>query len=118
MNANIWLLGIGIALLTAINTICWGYAIRDVGDPQITLKFLFRLLINKWFILALISAFLASLLSYGVLKEMGILAGRFFLSLGIVATILACTLVLGEKLTVKELIGVTLITVGVILIGK
>jgi len=45
------------------------------------------------------SALAAALLSYAVLREMGVLAGRFFLSLSAVATTLVCTLVLGEKLT-------------------
>jgi len=64
------------------------------------------------------SAFTAALLSYAVLKNMGVLAGRFFLSLSVVATILACAVILGEKLTVKEWIGAVLVILGIILIGK
>jgi drug/metabolite transporter (DMT)-like permease len=64
------------------------------------------------------SAFTAALLSYAVLKEMGALTGRFFLSLGVVTTILACTLVLGERLTLEEWIGVALIMLGVVLVGR
>jgi drug/metabolite transporter (DMT)-like permease len=60
----------------------------------------------------------ASFLSYVVLREMGVLAGRFFLSLGTIAMILACTLVLGEELTLKEWAGIALIMIGVILIGE
>jgi len=118
MNASMWALGLAIALLAAVNAVCWGYAIREVGDPQMTLNFLFKLIFNKWFISALASAFAASLLSYIVLKEMGVLTGRFFLSLGMIATILACTLVLGEKLTLKEWVGIALILAGVLLIGR
>jgi uncharacterized membrane protein len=64
------------------------------------------------------SAFTAALLSYAVLRGMGVLAGRFFLSLGTVATILACTLVLGERLTLEEWIGIVLIMLGVMLVGR
>jgi drug/metabolite transporter (DMT)-like permease len=107
-----------MALLSALNAMCWGFAIREVGDPQLSLDFLLRLALNKWYVFALASALVASFLSYAVLREMGVLAGRFFLSLSMVATILACTLVLGERLTLKEFIGMTLIMVGIVLIGK
>jgi len=47
-----------------------------------------------------------------------VLAGRFFLSLGAVATVLACALVLGERPTLTEWIGVLLIIAGALLIGR
>jgi len=118
VNYIIWSLGLAIALLAALNSVCWGYAIREVGDPQLTLNFLFKLVFNKWFILAMMSAFFSALLSYTVLREMGVLVGRFFLSLGTIATILACMLVLGERPTIREWIGIVLIMVGVLLIGR
>jgi drug/metabolite transporter (DMT)-like permease len=117
VSSLIWALGVLIALLSALNAICWGFAIREVGDLWLSLDFLLRLAFNKWYVLALASALVASFLSYVVLREMGVLAGRFFLSLSIVATILACTLVLGEKLTLKEWIGIALVLAGTTLIG-
>jgi drug/metabolite transporter (DMT)-like permease len=114
----IWTLGILIALLTALNTISWGFAIREVGDPQFSLDFLLRLVFNKWYILALASALVASILSYAVLREMGVLVGRFFLSLSMVVMILAGTLVLGEKLTLKEWVGMFLILAGSLLVAR
>jgi drug/metabolite transporter (DMT)-like permease len=118
MSMLIWVLNIIVALLTAINVIAWGYAIREVGDPQLTLNFLLKLLFNKWFIIAIALAFIASLASYAVLRELGVVAGRVFLSLGIIATILAGTLVLGEKLTLREWAGIALIMAGVLLVGR
>lgn len=118
MSLMLWALGVIIALLAAANTVFWGYTIRELGDPHLTLNFLFELAFNKWFILAMISAFIASLLSYAVLREMGVLAGRFFLLLGTVAMILAGTIVLGEQLTWREWIGIVLIMIGVMLIGR
>jgi len=118
MNLNLWILGVIIALLSALNTIFWGYCIRDLGDPQLELSFLFKLVFNKWFILAMGTSFVAAVLSYAVLRQIGILAGRFFLSLGIVAMVLACTLVLGERPTWIEWIGILLIMIGVTLIGR
>ena len=68
MNLNLWILGVIIALLSALNTIFWGYCIRDLGDPQLQLSFLFKLVFNKWFILAMGTSFVAAVLSYAVLR--------------------------------------------------
>jgi len=118
MNQSIWTLGVLIALLSALNTIFWGFAIREVGDPQFSLDFVLRLAFNRWYIFALASALVASFLSYAVIKDMGVLAGRFFLSLSMVAVILTSTLVLEESLTLKEWIGIALIFIGVALVGR
>ena len=55
-----------IALLAAINAVAWGYAIREVGNPILAPEFLSRLVFNRFFILAMGSAFVAALLSYVV----------------------------------------------------
>lgn len=114
----LWILNVSIAVLSAINAVSWGYAVKDVGEPQFSLHFMFKLLFNKFFILAMASAFTAALLSYTVMRKMGILVGRFFLSVQIVAIMLTCTLVLNERLTVREWIGVFLILTGVLILGK
>ena len=118
MNLHLWIINIAGALLAFVNTVSWGYTLREVGDPKPSIDFLIRLVFNRWFILAMASAFTASILSYIVLREMGVLAGRFFLSFGTVATILAGTLVLGESLTIREWVGVALIIAGVLLVGR
>jgi drug/metabolite transporter (DMT)-like permease len=118
VSSLIWALGVLIALLSALNVVCWGFAIREVGDPRLSLDFLLRLALNKWYVLALASALVASFLSYAVLREMGVLVGRFFLSLSMVATILACTLVLEEKLTLKEWIGIALVLADIAVLGR
>jgi undecaprenyl phosphate-alpha-L-ara4N flippase subunit ArnE len=117
-SAMLWLVNIAVALLATINTIAWGLCIKEVGDPKPSIEFLAKLILNKWFVLAMASAFTASILSYIVLQKMGVLAGRFFLALGIITTILVGTLVLGEKLTLREWAGIALIMVGVFLIGN
>jgi drug/metabolite transporter (DMT)-like permease len=107
-----------VAFLATVNTVAWGLCIREVGDPKPSIEFLIRLALNKWFLLAMASAFTASILSYIILQRMGVLAGRFFLTLQIVATILVAYLVLGERLSLWKLIGIATIMVGVILLGK
>jgi drug/metabolite transporter (DMT)-like permease len=116
--AMLWLVNIAVALLAAINTVAWGFCVREVGDPKPSIEFLIRLVLNKWFILAMASAFTASILSYIVLQRMGVLAGRFFTSLSMVATMLAGVLILKEKFDSLSLIGMALIIIGAILIGK
>jgi len=95
-----------------------GYCTREVGSPQLSLRFFFGLVFNKWFIAASIAGFVAALVNYVILKEMGVLVGRFFLSLNIVAMILTCTFVLGEGPTTTEWIGIALILMGVLLLGR
>ncbi|MCR8455900.1 MAG: hypothetical protein QXK88_09500 [Desulfurococcaceae archaeon] len=118
MKLILWMLNIVIALLSAVNAIAWGYVIREVGDPKPSMEFIIRLVFNKHFILAMVSAFTASMLSYVIIKEMGVLVGRFFTSLSIVATVLACLLVLGERISVVEIVGIVLIIAGAMILGR
>lgn len=118
MKFSLWILNATIAFLSVINVIAWGHVIKEVGDPRPSLDFIFRLVFNKHFILAMISAFTASVLSYIVLRELGIMAGRFFLSLSIVASIIACITILGEKYDVKTWVGVFLIIIGSLILGR
>lgn len=97
----LWILSISIAILSAINAISWGYAVRDISEPYLSLHFVLKIF-NKFFILAMVSVFTATLLNYIVMSRMSILVGRFFLSIQIVAMMLACTIVLEERLTVRE----------------
>lgn len=118
MNALMWALGVAIALLAAINAVFWWYCIREVGDPQMTMSFLFKLTFNKWFILALASAFAASLLSYAVLSALGVIAGRFFLTIQMVAIVLTGVFVLGERPSWEQWAGIVLIIAGGLLLGR
>ena len=111
VNTTIWILGVIFALPT-LNAMCWGYATIEVGNPQLALNLLFKLTFNKWFIMSI-----ASILSLA-LKEMGVLADRFFLSLSAVATILVYTFMLGEAPTLMEWIVIMLVMSGVLMIGR
>jgi drug/metabolite transporter (DMT)-like permease len=118
MSESTWVLAVLAALLSVIDTLCWGYCTREVGSPQLSLRFFFGLVFNKWFVAASIAGFVGALVNYVILKEMGVLVGRFFLSLNIVAMILTCTFVLGERPTTTEWIGIALILIGVLLLGR
>lgn len=117
MKYILWILNVLIAALTAINVIAWGHAVRSIGEPEPTFRFLLKLVFNRWYIIAISSAFVASLLSYIVYRTKGVLAGRYFLSLSHIATILAAIVVLGEKPKPVEWLGIALVIVGILLIG-
>jgi len=118
MDVTLWVVSLAVAALAALNAVAWGLCVREVGDPQLSLGFLVRLVFNVWFILAMASAFIAAILSYIILRKMGVLAGRFFLSLQLVATILACVFVLREKISPLQWLGIILILTGVALLGR
>ncbi len=118
MNLLNWIITILIAFLAAFSTLCWGKVIKEVGDPTFTLRFLLTLVLNKYYIMAMFSALMASMIRYTVLKEMGVLLGGFFLSLSTVAIILTSVFILGEKITPRSWVGIALIMIGIILVAR
>lgn len=58
-----------IAFLSALNVIFWGLCVKDVGGPSFTPSFVLKLCFNKYFVLALSSAFLAALLRYSIIER-------------------------------------------------
>jgi len=115
---SMWALNVLIAILAALNTLFWGLCIREVGSPSMSLDFLFKLGFNRFFILALASAFIASLLTYSVLASLGVMRGRFFLATGAIATILVAHFILGERMEPIHWLGIGLILIGALLLGR
>ncbi|MEN3048397.1 MAG: hypothetical protein ABDH63_06425 [Candidatus Caldarchaeales archaeon] len=118
MIANHWYVGLVIAVLVGLNTLFWGLTLKEVGAPEVSLRFLFTLFFNKWFILAMLTGFTVAVLSYWVYGDLGVMLGRFFLSLSILSMMLVGTLVLGERPTLEQWIGVAFIVVGALLLGR
>ncbi|MEM4655249.1 MAG: hypothetical protein QXL34_07175 [Thermosphaera sp.] len=118
MRLDIWMITTIIALLSAINAIAWGFVIRELGEPELATEFVIRLVFNKYFILAMVSAFAASILSYVILRELGVMAGRLFLSLSTVATMIVSIVVLRESYDLKTWIGISLMIVGSLILGR
>ena len=106
-----------VALLAALNTYAWGLCIREVGGPYSKVDFLYKLVFNRWFILAMASAFAISLLSYVVLRRVGIIVGRFLLTIQLITTILVAHYVFGESISSKDFLGMIIIMIGIILLG-
>jgi drug/metabolite transporter (DMT)-like permease len=103
--------------LAALNTYAWGLCIREVGEPYSKVDFIFRLIFNRWFILAMASAFAISLLSYIVFRRVGIIVGRFLLTIQLVITIIVAHQVFNESISTRDLLGIILIIMGIILLG-
>jgi drug/metabolite transporter (DMT)-like permease len=113
----VWGLNFLVFGLAFVNTIFWGFAIKSIGTPAISLSFLFKLVFNPWFILAMFSALSASLLTYGILFSLGVARGRFFVSISFIATILAAVLVLHENFDLKQGLAMILILIGAVLLA-
>jgi drug/metabolite transporter (DMT)-like permease len=118
LGAVHWYLGIVIAGLVGLNTLFWGWTIEEVGQPTVSLKFLYTLLFNRWFILAMASGFSVSILSYWLYADMGVMLGRFFMTLSAIAIVIVGALILKESINIEQAIGMVLIILGALLIGR
>jgi len=118
MIINVWVLNAIVFLLGMANTLFWGYAVRNVGEPSFNFGFLLKLGFNPFFLLALLTALCSTLVSYSILSSLGIARGRFFVATTYIAVVVTSVIFLGEKLTVKEYLGVALILAGTILVAQ
>jgi drug/metabolite transporter (DMT)-like permease len=118
LGAVHWYLGIVIAGLVGLNTLFWGWTIEEVGQPTVSLKFLYTLLFNRWFILAMASGFSVSILSYWLYADMGVMLGRFFMTLSAIAIVIVGALILKESINIEQAIGMVLIILSALLIGR
>jgi len=117
MIETFWLLNIITAVLTGINTLCWGLCVKDVGKASLSLEFLLKLGFNKYFILSMITAFSAMLLRYHIRQGMGIVKSGFFLMFSTIVVVVVGYVFLGEKLTLTDWFGTGLILGGVFILG-
>jgi len=113
-----WIFGVMIVFLVGLNTLFWGFALKEVGDPSFSLGFFIRLTLNKWFVLAIGSGFTVTLLSYWVYSALGVMMGRLFLSMSIASVLFVGTILLGERASITQWIGVIIVIIGSLLIGR
>ncbi|MEM4591042.1 MAG: hypothetical protein QW555_04335 [Nitrososphaerota archaeon] len=115
---NHWYVGLIVAGLVGLNTFFWGMAVREVGQPDVSVRFLINLFFNRWFILAMVTGFTVAVLSYWVYSAMGVMLGRFFLSMSIVSIVVVGYFLLREVVSIEQWIGIALIITGALLIGR
>ena len=104
-------------LLVILNTWLWGTAINGLGQFQMSLSFVWRLGTNLYFVLAMLTALSATVVTYYARASLGFAKGSLFYSLGTVALVLTSYYLLHERFTFTQGAGIALIMVGVVLLS-
>ncbi|MEM2181880.1 MAG: hypothetical protein QXK84_04200 [Nitrososphaerota archaeon] len=113
-----WFIGFLVVVLVGLNTLFWGLVTRELGQPEVSARFLLTLFFNRWFVLAMVTGFAVAVLSYWVYIDMGVMLGRFFLSMSIASILLVGYFLLRETVTIQQWVGVLLIVIGALLVGR
>jgi len=113
-----WFIGFLVVVLVGLNTLFWGLVTRELGQPEVSARFLLMLFFNRWFVLAMVTGFAVAVLSYWVYIDMGVMLGRFFLSMSIASILLVGYFLLRETVTIQQWVGVLLIVIGALLVGR
>jgi len=66
----------------------------------------------------MVTGFTVAVLSYWVYSAMGVMLGRFFLSMSIVSIVVVGYFLLREVVSIEQWIGIALIITGALLIGR
>ncbi len=105
------------AVLAAVGTVSLGLAFRERGAMELSLSYIWSLVTNKWFLIALVLGFSSIFLRYAILKFQGLAQSSYYLQTSLIAVYILAYFVLGEQFTLKMAIGAVLILAGVTLIG-
>ncbi len=111
------LINVSFAVLAAVGTVSLGLAFRQRGALELSVPYLWSLVTNKWFILALVLGFSSLFFRYALLKFQGLAQSSYYLQTSLIAVYILSFFVLGEQFTIKMGIGAILILGGVTLIG-
>lgn len=110
-------INVAFAVLAAVGTVSLGLAFRQRGTLEMSAPYLWSLVTNKWFLLALLLGFSSLFLRYAILKVQGLAQSSYYLQTSLIAVYILAYFVLGEQFTLKMGIGAVLILAGVTLIG-
>ena len=110
-------INITFAVVAAIGTVSLGLAFRQRGALELSVPYLWLLVTNKWFILAMVLGFSSLFLRYAILKVQGLAQSSYYLQTALIAVYILSYFVLGEQFTLRMGIGAILILAGVTLIG-
>ncbi len=105
------------AIAAALGTVALGLAFRELGVMKPNLPYMWSLVINKWFIVAVTLGFGSVFLRYAILRVQGVAQSAYFLQTSLIAVYLLAHFVLGEQFTPKAWVGVAMILVGSSLMG-
>lgn len=110
-------INIVFGIVAAFGTISLGLAFRDLGAFKLSIPYIWSLIINKWFLVAIILGFGSIFLRFAILKSQGVSQSSFFLQTSLIAVYVLAYFILGEQFTFKAWIGAILILIGAFLIG-
>ena len=111
------IINVAFAVLAAVGTVSLGLAFKQRGALELSVPYLWSLVTNKWFILALVLGFSSLFFRYAILKVQGLAQSSYYLQTSLVAVYILSYFVLGEQFTLRMGIGAILILAGVTLVG-
>lgn len=112
----LWISNLTYVGLVVINTVAWGFAIKQVGTFGLNLAFLWKLGTNPFFIVALLTALVGVLATYVGRASIGLGKASLFYGVGTMATVITSHLVFGEKFDSYQIIGAAMVMAGAVLL--
>lgn len=113
---TLWFSNAAFVVLSVINTLAWGYAIKEVGAFSFTPQFLWRLGTNPYFIAALLTALVGVVATYVGRSSIGLGKASLFYGVGTISIVLTSHLVFGEKFDNYQILGAALVMGGSVLL--
>ena len=115
-TALLWLSNLAYVGITVVNTVAWGFAIRQVGAFDFSLSFVWKLGTNLYFLAAVFTALVGVFVTYVGRYSIGLGKAGLFYGVGTIALILTSHLVFGEKFDNLQIIGAALVLGGAVLL--
>ncbi len=112
-----WVINIIFCLITAVNFTLYALAFRKVGPAEISFNYVFSVLTNPFFVLALVMALLGSILRMAVFTAFGVMRSAVVSEMTVVFTLVLAFLVFQEKLDLRFFVGTGFILIGVYLLS-
>lgn len=112
-----WVINIGLCLITAVNFTLYALAFRQVGPAEISFNYIFSVLTNPFFILALAMALLGSVLRMAVFTVFGVMRSAVVSEMTVVLTLVLAFLVFREKLDLRFFVGTGFILIGIYILN-
>lgn len=112
----------GTIFFTVYGQIVLKWKIDKAGNlPEVWAEkvlFLFQLLLNPWILSGFLSAFVASLFWMAAMTKFNISYAYPFMSLSFVLVFLLSVFLFGDPITVKKVLGLSLIIAGIIVTSQ
>ncbi len=114
----LWLSNGFQCLLVAINTLAWGYLIRNVGLFRFTGSFILAMVSNVFFWITLSSGFASVLFGYYAIAKIGMAKSALFYHTGAIVVIIVVYFGLNERFDPIQILAIVLIFAGSILVSS